>query len=240
VTRPPGPLLGIVGGLGPLASAELLATLYRLDPPDHEQDAPRCLLLSDPSFPDRTAAILAGATGELARRLAGAVAALVEQGAARVVIACVTIHRVLPDLPENLRRRVVSLVDLVIDELRADPRQRLLLATTGSLESGVFTAHPRWNEVAAEVRHLDAADQEALHGWLYRLKRGERPEAAIPFVASLERRYGVAGLVFGCTELHLLQRPLAALGEVASAGRIVDPLMTVARRWREISEGRYP
>ena len=234
-----GPLLGIVGGLGPLASAELLATIYRLEPPEREQDAPRCLLLSDPSFPDRTEAILRGETGELARRLADAVASLLAQGAERVVIACVTVHRVLPELPEELRRRVVSLVDLVVEELRADPRERLLLATTGSREGGVFSGHPRWGEVAALVRHLEPADQEELHGCLYRLKRGEPPEAAIPFVEELEARYRTEGLVFGCTELHLLQRPLAARGEPTD-GRIVDPLMTVARRFQEIAEGRYP
>jgi aspartate racemase len=237
--RPGRPLLGVVGGLGPLASAELLATLYRLDPPEREQEAPRCLLLSDPTFPDRTEAILRGETGELARRLGEAVASLLEQGAARVVVACVTIHRVLPELPESLRRHVVSLVDLAVEELLADPRERLLLATTGSRRGGVFTAHPRWSAVAGDLRDLEPADQEALHDRLYRLKRGEPPEAAIPFIEELESRYGVRGLVFGCTELHLLQRPLAARGE-ATGGRVVDPLMTVARRFREIVEGRYP
>lgn len=237
--RPGRPLLGVVGGLGPLASAELLATLYRLDPPAREQEAPRCLLLSDPTFPDRTEAILRGETGELARRLGEAVASLLEQGAARVVVACVTIHRVLPELPESLRRPVVSLVDLIVEELLADPRERLLLATTGSRRGGVFTAHPRWSAVAKDLRDLEPADQEALHDQLYRLKRGEPPEAAIPFVEELEERYGVQGLVFGCTELHLLQRPLAARGE-ATEGRVVDPLMTVARRFHEIVEGRYP
>ena len=233
------PLLGIVGGMGPVASAGFLSTLYRLNLPEREQDAPACVLLSDPSFPDRTEAILRGETGELAERLADAVAALLELGAARVVIACVTVHRVLPELPGDLRRRVVSLVDLAVEELLADPRERLLLATTGSREGGVFTGHPRWGEAAETVRHPDAADQEALHQRLYRLKRGEDPAGAVPFVEELEARYGVAGLVFGCTELHLLQRPLAERG-TATGGRIVDPLMTAARRYREILAGHAP
>lgn len=225
--------------MGPLASAELVATLYRLHLPEREQDGPRCAVLSDPSFPDRTEAILRGDTGELVRRLSGAVTALLELGASRVVVACVTIHRVLPELPGELRRRVVSLVDLVVDELRAEPKPRLLLATTGSREGRVFPSHPGWREVAASVRHPEAADQEALHERLYRLKRGEDPAAAVPFVEELEERYGVEGLVFGCTELHLLQQPLEAAGR-ATEGRIVDPLMTVARRYREIAAGRWP
>lgn len=240
-TPPPArpPLLGVVGGMGPVASAGFLATLYRLHLPEREQEAPACVLLSDPSFPDRTEAILRGETGELAERLADAVAALLELGAARVVIACVTVHRVLPELPGDLRRRVVSLVDLAVDELVADPRERLLLATTGSREGGVFTGHPRWGEAAGSIRHPEPADQEALHERLYRLKRGEDPAGAVPFVEELEARYGVAGLVFGCTELHLLQRPLAERG-TATEGRIVDPLMTAARRYREILAGHAP
>lgn len=236
------PLLGILGGLGPLASAELVATLYRLNLPEREQEAPACVLLSDPSFPDRTEAILRGETGELRDRLTDAVAALLELGAARVVVACVTIHRVLPELPVELRRRVVSLVDLAVDELRADPRPRLLLATTGSREGRVFTSHAGWRDVEGSIRHPEAADQEALHERLYRLKRGEDPAASVPFLQELESRYGVEGLVFGCTELHLLQRPLAesAEGGETIEGRIVDPLLTVARRYREITEGRFP
>ena len=43
--------LGILGGMGPLASAEFLKTLYECFPYEREQDAPVCLLVSDPTFP---------------------------------------------------------------------------------------------------------------------------------------------------------------------------------------------
>lgn len=237
------PLLGIVGGMGPLASAELLATLYRLDPPEREQDAPRCVLLSDPAFPDRTEAILQGDTAELSRRLAEAVASLVELGAARVVVACFTAHRVLPELPAELRAQVISLVDLVIEELlpapmepMGPPRSWVLLATAGSYRGRVFVGHPRWPEVAGRVELLEERDQEALHGALYRLKRGEPPAAALGLVRQLRERYGTAGAIFGCTELHLLQRHLA---EDDRAG-VVDPLLTLARRCDEIATGAWP
>lgn len=239
-TAAPRPLLGIVGGMGPLASAELLATLYRLNLPAREQDAPRCVLLSDPAFPDRTEAILRGETAELARRLTEAVASLVELGAARVAIACFTVHRVLPELPEALRVKVVSLVDLVVEELLAEAARgvgpHLLLATTGSYRGGVFTGHPRWPEVAGSVRLLGEPDREALHERLYRLKRGESPERTVSFVRELRERYGAEGAVFGCTELHLLQRHL---GEADRAG-VVDPLTTLARRFDEIVAGSHP
>src|SRR5260221_377430 len=105
-------MLGILGGMGPLASAEFLKTIYRLNLSGSEQEAPSCVLLSAPSFPDRTAAILNGSTAILVTRLTQALEELASLGAERIVIACVTIHHLLPDVPERLRRRVVSLLDL--------------------------------------------------------------------------------------------------------------------------------
>ena len=73
---------------GLLASAEFVHTIYRLHAGEPEQRAPALVLHSDPSIPDRTAAILAGDTRELAARLAAALAALAASGAQRIVIAC--------------------------------------------------------------------------------------------------------------------------------------------------------
>ena len=56
--------------MGPLASGEFLGTLYRSNITDPEQDAPVCVMISDPTFPDRTERILRGETGELAAALA--------------------------------------------------------------------------------------------------------------------------------------------------------------------------
>ena len=91
--------IGILGGMGPLASAELLGTLYRANITDPEQDAPACVMISDPSFPDRTERILRGDTGELTKRLASAWAELTMMGADVIVITCMTVHHVLDQIP---------------------------------------------------------------------------------------------------------------------------------------------
>jgi aspartate racemase len=228
-----GRLLGILGGMGPLASAELVSTIYRLNMVEPEQQSPALLLSSDPSIPDRTTAILAGDTRELAARLTAALEHLVACGAHRIVIACVTAHHVLPEVPEPLRSRVVSLLDLVIDEIHAAAGPQLLLATTGTRRARIFESHPRWGEVAGRVRVLDDEDQHRLHEELYRLKQNAPVEALLPWLASLPAKYGVEGLIFGCTELHLVQRHLAGRDK-DDALRIIDPLWIAARdlgRW---------
>jgi aspartate racemase len=218
--------LGILGGMGPLASAEFLGTLYRLNITDPEQEAPVCILISDPSLPDRTSAILCGDTRDLAARLAAALADLAALGADRIVIACVTAHHVLDQVPPLLRRKVVSLIDLMIDEMIAVPRRRLLLTTNGTRAAGIFELHARWHEIAQWVERPSIEDQDILHELIYRLKRGDTDQGGIDWLADLPSRYGVDGCIFGCTELHLIHQALA--GEMG-AERVLDPLVLVAR-----------
>lgn len=216
--------------MGPLASAEFLHTFYRLNITEPEQEAPRCLLLSDPSIPDRTAAILAGDTRELVARIDDALAHLLAAGADRIVIACVTAHAVLKDIPEPRRSRVIPLLDLAIDEIATSGRPHLLLATNGTRRARIFENHPRWSEVASLVRWTDDDDQRRLHETVYRFKHAEPDEETLDWIATLPEKYGVDGLIFGCTELHLLQR-LIAKREAAGreVPRVVDPLWIAAR-----------
>lgn len=214
--------------MGPLASAELVHTIYRLNMVEPEQGAPALLLHSDPSIPDRTTAILAGDTRELTVRLTAALEHLVASGAQRIIIACVTAHHVLPEVPEPLRARVVSLLDLVVDELHAASGPYLLLATTGTRRARIFERHEHWGEVAGRVRVLDNEDQHRLHEALYRFKQNEPVEPLIPWLVSLPGKYSVEGLIFGCTEMHLVQRHLASRRE-DQALRIIDPLLIAAR-----------
>lgn len=227
-------VLGILGGMGPLASAEFLWTLYRWNLATPEQTMPRTVLLSDPSFPDRTEAILAGRTDVLVAPLESALRRLLDLGAERIVIACVTIHHALPLVPEDLRRRVISLIDLVVDEIEASPRLLLLLTTTGTEKARIFESHPRWPSVAGYVVRPDAEDQQRLHDWIYRVKAGESGEGSSGWLRDLPDRYGVHGMIFGCTELHLLLRHLPT--DEVESGRILDPLLVAARRWPALFE----
>src|SRR5262249_52464878 len=124
-------LWGIVGGLGPLASAAFMQTIYERGTHDREQDRPRIMLLSDPAFPDRTECLLRDEPDVLVQHLRQTAEILVACGAFRVIVCCVTIHAVLPALPQTLRTRILSLVDLLIAQLEAADGSSLMLCTSG-------------------------------------------------------------------------------------------------------------
>jgi aspartate racemase len=226
------PLFGVVGGMGPMASAELVSTIYGIEPPGDERRAPRVLLCSDPAMPDRTEAIESGAERGLLDRLEASVRLLTAAGAERIVIACVTAHHVLDRLPPELASRCVSLVDLVFDELARATEPHLLLCTSGTARAGIFTRHPRWAEVADRVVAPAEADQLAVHRHIYRLKRGGGRAEAIEFVRDALARHGVRGFVAGCTEFHLVTKAIDHAGLAADLPSI-DPMAIVAKRIKE-------
>lgn len=222
------PLLGILGGMGPLASVEFLRTLYRYQPLEPEQGALRTVMISDPSFPDRTEAILREETAELGHRLQAAIESLLALGADRVVIACITIHHVLPALPVELRRRVDSLIEIVFEEVLARRAPCLLLATTGTRTARIFERHERWERVEPYIRNPNPDEQRDLHEWIYRLKKRGSEEECLRWILDLAARHGVEGLIFGCTELHLLQRALETPWPTGGCW-VVDPLLSIAQ-----------
>lgn len=223
------PLVGIVGGMGPLASTELLRTVYQCGDGRSEQETPRVLLWSDPAVVDRTEAIGRGDLEPLYRAVENAVRGLVNAGAERVVVACVTAHKVLGELPPELLARCASLVDIVHQELIRAARPHLLLCTRGTAQAGILTSGPYADRAVRHLVMLAPEDQEALHREVYRVKRGGDPLRTARFLRETLPRYGVRSFVAACTELHLVTRAIAATGGPGEL-RAMDPLTVVAQR----------
>jgi aspartate racemase len=220
-----GEVLGIVGGLGPLASAELVSTIYRCASWEREQDAPRIVMYSDPSFPDRTTAFLAGEDDAVLRPLVAVLERLVEMGATRLVICCTTAHHLLPRLPQELRARVVSVPRVIVGQLQRAHGRYLMIGTTGTRHFRLLEREPLWERVRERVVFPRDADQEAIHGLIYQLKRMANPAALVPVVRELVEKYGADGFIVGCSEIHILANQLFP---GTGPGECIDPYLAIA------------
>ena len=222
-----GPLLGILGGMGPLASAEFVRTIYEENTGDDERSSPACVLYSDPSMPDRTGAILDHETSELAERLTRSLSRLRRLGATHVVVCCVTLHHCLPAVPYALRRRVISLLDVVVEEVTASAEPSLLLCTLGVRAASLFEHHLRWESIRDHVVMPNATDQRRIHDMIYGdLKRNRCDDSLLRLLDELRRTYGTRSFLAGCTEIHLLHKYVRRARSTAYP--FVDPLWTVA------------
>jgi aspartate racemase len=227
-TRARRPIWGVIGGMGPLASAEFVRTIYAVRPSTREQDAPVVLLLSDPTVPDRTDALTNGGDSLLRACLSTSIGTLLSMGSTRIVICCVTAHQLLSEIEAPLRCKVMSLIDVLLSAARADTSRHLLLCSNGSRAARLFEQHPLWPEVADRMVLPSAGDQHAIHAMIYRLKAGSPAARELPRVAALLERYGVSSFAAGCTELHLVRRCLSQDDGMPSPVTCIDPLQLVA------------
>jgi aspartate racemase len=232
VTKDAGPAraLGVLGGMGPLSSAEFVRTIYEHVGGTREQDDPAVLLYSDPSFPDRTEAFLAGEEERIAGLLEDALRRLLRMGADRLVVCCMTAHHVFPLLSPRVRRRLVSLVDLALEAVERTPGRHLLVCSNGARTLGIFERHPAWPRVAGRVVLPDPDEQAALHrDMIYRAKRNVDPHEVLPVLAAALERHQVTSFVAGCSEVHLLAKRFPASPRGAGYA-CVDPFDLLARR----------
>ena len=225
--------LGVLGGMGPLASAEFLKTIYEYSGElnEREQESPVVVVYSDPSFPDRTEAFREGDDALLLKRLIEALERLRELGAPTIVICCMTIHYLLPRLPPDLRKRIISLLDVIVTRLENSPKRYLLVCSRGTRDLELFQGHERWKFVKDCIVFPDDSDQQTIHDLIYQVKRNRAIPETLAFLEALLARYRVDSFIAGCSEIHLLAKAFSSNRN--SQNGCIDPLAIIARQVTE-------
>lgn len=138
--NPALPLLGVLGGMGPLAAADFLAKLAAETPAARDQDHIPYVAWGVPQIPERPAAILGTGESPLPQMLRG-IAALKRAGASAVAIACNTAHYWHDDLVREGGLPILHIADAVCDLLvdHGITSGRVgLLGTDGTVKAGFF------------------------------------------------------------------------------------------------------
>lgn len=223
-------ILGIVGGLGPLASAEFLKTIYEHSLGACEQDSPRVILFSDPTFPDRTESFLRGEQKVLLAKLENSLSRLIELGASKIVICCITLHHVLPQLSPELREPVISLLDVIFKNVLRMRKPFLLMCTRGTRKMRIFQEHLQWETCKEFIILPDEDDQDRIHDLIYRgVKANADISGLTPAFESILEKYQVEGFIAGCTEIHLLAKHYLQSKNARRPYDCLDPLNIIAR-----------
>ncbi|GGE12598.1 glutamate racemase [Aureimonas endophytica] len=235
--RQANPLIGILGGMGPLATADFLSQFVRLTPAGRDQDHHRCMVHMDPTLPDRSAAILGQGPSPLAGLAAG-VAMLDRCEVDLIAIPCNTAHFWLDDLLAITRTPILSIVDAVVADLRHQglAAGRIgILGTLGTVTSGIYER----GFAGTDFEAVTLAERETvlLVDPVVRAVKAGRIDQAMPLldyaVETLETR-GIAAIVLGCTEL-----PLAARSSTSREGTpLVDSTKALAAACVAWAEGR--
>lgn len=133
--------LGVLGGMGPLATADFLRKLTEATPAQSDQEHIPTIVYSVPQIPDRSSAILGTGPSPLPALTEGA-RFLAENGAKAIAIPCNTAHFWHDALIDEVGVPIIHIVDAVYDMLPHDTGKREpivgLLATAGTIRSRVY------------------------------------------------------------------------------------------------------
>ena len=222
-----GPLIGVLGGMGPLATADFMRLLAEQTAAACDQDHYRALLYSNPRVPDRSKAILGLGPSPLPGLLEG-LALLERNGVDVIVIPCNTAHYWLHELEAAAHVPVLSIFEAVrrdLERLQIRSGAIGVLGTPGTIKSGIYQ-----RDLKAAGYETIEPDDEALSTFVepcIRAIKAGQIEAAVRLgrhaVAHLEGRRATA-IVLGCTELPI------AISESTSAGGmpIIDSTASLA------------
>ena len=228
--------LGILGGMGPLASLEFLRTIYECNLNGAvEQEYPSIVLHSLSSVPDRTGSLLNNGGKVLKDSLVRNLMVLNSSGVSKIVICCFTSHTLIGRLPKEMTEKIVSLVDLTARELMVRKEKSLLLASLGSYQRHLFRSTPDAIMAKEYIVEPEDKDKIFIHGLIYEyLKPGKDVSSVYTAVRGLLDKYGLSSFIAGCTEFHILSRYIYANSLPGIS--FVDPLFTIAWRLEEILE----
>lgn len=224
--------IGVLGGMGPAATATFFTRLTALTPATKDQDHPRVVILSDPTVPDRTTQILSGEDA-ITDQLRANCEQLIEMGADVLACPCNTAHHFLANFADELSVPLVSIIDAEINaalEATGEDNRAWLTCTTGTRETRLY-------QNAAEKAGLDLAipsdaDFERLMDIIDAIKAGDMSLAgqiAEEVYGSLGEREDLPFLT-ACTELPLAYAvsSLDKSKEVSSIDSLVkDVLRTI-------------
>lgn len=198
-------LVGILGGMGPAASAEFYAKLIRRTPAVRDQDHLRVAIWADPTVPDRVAAAINGSAEPYPALLAGALR-LRDIGATEIVIPCHTAHVFLPNLARDTGVPFIDMVHETVAELTRRERPGALiglLGTRGTIHTDLYQAQLRAAQL--DVAVPDEAMQDHVDIAIKKVKEGDFAAAGqhLRKVVDALAGQGASPIVLACTELPL-------------------------------------
>jgi aspartate racemase len=205
MNRPGDRIIGVLGGMGPMAGAWFMQRLGSLTPAQDDSEHVPAILVNDPRVPDRVAPILGRGADPLPAMLAG-VTRLEAAGAGAVAIACNTAHRWHGEIASATSLTVLDMVAAAVEELSSRPVTGPvgLLATRGTVAAGIYqrALAARGHEILLATEELDRA---CVLPAIAAVKAGamEKAEKSAREAARQMQAAGAREILVACTELSV-------------------------------------
>lgn len=199
--------IGIIGGMGPLATIDLYEKITFNTKAEKDQDHIHIIIDSYPQIEDRTAYILHGGKNpkdkliESAKRLENA-------GADALIMPCNTAHFFAKDIEKEVSIPLIHIVKSTAEAIKNKyPKANKigLIATTGTLKSGVYANILK--DYGYHIIELDERLENDIMDCIYKGVKAGKIEEYVPLFQKCVDKItdmGADVLIAGCTEIPIL------------------------------------
>lgn len=209
--------LGIIGGVGPLATMFIGEMIVRRTDAEKDQDHVNMVITNNTKIPDRTAFILGESADDPVPVILSDANRLRDAGAELIIIPCNTAHSFYEQIQNGTNLPVINMISETAERVKKYGATRVgILATTGTIATGIYQS-------ACESRGMtpivpDTHIQSVVMSLIYDdVKAGNAadPEKWAMISRAMEEA-GCDQVILGCTELSIVRQELKLEGYVDS------------------------
>lgn len=216
--------IGIIGGMGPLATADLFRKIVLNTKATTDQEHIKILIDNNTDIPDRTEAIINNGKNPVPQLTKSAVA-LWAMGAQVLVMPCNTAHYFRSEVQKTVDIPILSMIEITSKSLlKKGIKTAGLLATEGTINSGIY--QDVFMKMDIEIIAPDEDEQTVITDLIYNGVKAGKKDYDITIVKDVMQNMinrGAETLVLGCTELPV------AVDMYRLDFNVCDPTLELAR-----------
>ncbi|WP_439107398.1 aspartate/glutamate racemase family protein [Congregibacter sp.] len=204
--------VGILGGMGPAATVDLMQRIVAATPASDDSDHVRMLVDNNPKVPSRLKALIEKTGPSPAPVLIAMAQQLAAQGADFLAMPCNTAHHFYAELEAAVDVPFLNILELVATHIsREQPNAKRVGLLASSALSQIQLYEPSLHARGMEVCYPMPAQQSALMALILAIKANAGDlvgYAALQNCADALEHDGVDCLVIACTELSVVAQHL--------------------------------
>lgn len=199
--------LGVIGGMGPKATSVFFDKVVECTVADRDQDHVNMVIINHAELPDRTDIIAENRGSEFLAKIGKDIKLLELAGVSHIALPCNTSHYFYAQLREMTPIHIINMVEETVKHIHSlygDGCKIGLLATDGTVNTGIYAASSKFYNMRLHVPEMDV--QRQVMDIIYDVKANAPVDMKRleQIISDMVHADGCQCVILACTELSCL------------------------------------